>query len=114
MQIFVRDIIIFFLCTHLMEVLRIFFLMDRVKDDSMRLKDGADIEDAEDREGWRALVEAAKRLNGALSKRKKKSRIFFSITMRIYYVRVLIFHKKENASYVYYTIRVARIHKVLV
>lgn len=39
--------------------------MDRVKDDLMRLKDGADIEDAEDREGWSALVEVAKRLNGA-------------------------------------------------
>jgi hypothetical protein len=39
--------------------------LDRVKDDLKTLRNGANIEDAEDREGWRALVEAAKRLNGA-------------------------------------------------
>ncbi|XP_050443868.1 uncharacterized protein LOC126847604 [Adelges cooleyi] len=39
--------------------------LDRVKDDLKRLRNGAGIEDAEHREVWRALVEAAKRLNGA-------------------------------------------------
>ncbi|CAI6356461.1 unnamed protein product [Macrosiphum euphorbiae] len=39
--------------------------LDRVKDDLKRLSNGASIEDAEDRELWRTLVEAAKRLNGA-------------------------------------------------
>jgi hypothetical protein len=37
----------------------------RVKDDLKRLSNGVSIEDAEDRELWRTLVEAAKRLNGA-------------------------------------------------
>ncbi|XP_025412526.1 uncharacterized protein LOC112684995 [Sipha flava] len=39
--------------------------LDRVKDDLKRLSNGASIEDAEDQELWRTLVEAAKRLNGA-------------------------------------------------
>ncbi|KAL4154352.1 hypothetical protein QTP88_000231 [Uroleucon formosanum] len=39
--------------------------LDRVKDDLKRLSNGASIVDAEDRELWRTLVEAAKRLNGA-------------------------------------------------
>ncbi|KAL5236173.1 hypothetical protein ACI65C_003583 [Semiaphis heraclei] len=39
--------------------------LDRVKDDLKKLSNGASIEDAEDREVWRTLVEAAKRLNGA-------------------------------------------------
>ncbi|KAE9523132.1 hypothetical protein AGLY_016473 [Aphis glycines] len=39
--------------------------LDRVKDDLKTLRNGASIEDAKDREGWRAMVEATKRLNGA-------------------------------------------------
>jgi len=39
--------------------------LDRVKDNLKTLRNEGSIEDAEDREGWRALVEAAKRLNGA-------------------------------------------------
>ncbi|KAF0728937.1 putative transposon-derived protein F52C9.6, partial [Aphis craccivora] len=39
--------------------------LDRVKDDLKSLSNGASVVDAEDREIWRTLVEAAKRLNGA-------------------------------------------------
>jgi hypothetical protein len=38
--------------------------MDRIRDDLKRLRIGASIEDAENRELWKTLVEAAKRLNG--------------------------------------------------
>lgn len=34
--------------------------MDRVRDDLRRLKDSAKLEDAEDWNGWRALVKSAK------------------------------------------------------
>jgi len=39
--------------------------MDRVRDDLKRFKNEAITEDVEDREVWRAVVEAAKRLNDA-------------------------------------------------
>jgi hypothetical protein len=39
--------------------------MDRVRDDLKRLRIGVSIEDAENREIRKTLVEAAKRLNGA-------------------------------------------------
>jgi hypothetical protein len=39
--------------------------MDRVRDDLKMLRIRASIEDAENRELWKTLVEAAKRLNGA-------------------------------------------------
>lgn len=45
--------------------------MDRVKDGLKRLRNGAYIEDAEGRDSWRALVEAASG-GGAWSKNKKR------------------------------------------
>jgi hypothetical protein len=39
--------------------------MDRVGDDLKRLKIGASIDDAENRELWKTLVVATKHLNGA-------------------------------------------------
>lgn len=45
--------------------------IDRVKYDLKRLNNGTNIEDTDDREGWIDLVEAAKRLNDAGSKKNK-------------------------------------------
>lgn len=41
--------------------------MDRVKGDIKRSQNGASVEDAENREGWKTLVDAKKRVKFAQS-----------------------------------------------
>lgn len=67
--------------------------MDRVKNDLKSLSNGTRIEDAKDRERWRILVKAAKRLNGAWRKKKLTKNTYYIIIV----IHILIVkHKKSK------------------